>query len=107
ESGSLAAGEYAIICIDSSALTGLFPGLTPYTWTSGALSNGGETITLLDNMDNVLDQVTYDDVPPWPGFNDGTSGNGSSIVLCDPLSDNSLGTSWRASQDATGMMING
>ncbi len=37
----------------------------------GQLSNGGETITVLDGRGQLLQQVAYDDEPPWPLEADG------------------------------------
>lgn len=61
----------------------------------GSLDNGGETISLLmpvsSNEWTVLDQVTYDDVPPWPVLADGT---GPSLQLRDATRDNSRVGNW-------------
>lgn len=42
------------------------------------LSNGGETITLVDAMDQIIQSFTYDDRLPWPDVADG---EGRSLVL--------------------------
>jgi hypothetical protein len=61
----------------------------------GSLDNGGETISLLmpvsSNEWTVLDQVTYDDVAPWPVPADGT---GPSLQLRDATRDNSRVGNW-------------
>lgn len=71
-------------------------------WTSGALSNGGEMIQLRDALDNLVDEVIYDDVAPWPtGSNSGEAdGGGASLRLCDVNVDNSIGSNWQASNDS-------
>ena len=81
---SIAPGEYIVI-----ALNGTTYG-TPYQYTGG-LSNGGETLSLSDSGNNIIDTVTYDDVSPWPTDPDG---NCASLSLIDPNSDNSLPESW-------------
>ena len=65
----------------------------------GGLSGGGETITLLDVDGNVVDEVTYDDSNPWPTAPDG---DGFTLALRDPSLDNSLASSWAASQQLGG-----
>jgi spore coat protein CotH len=60
----------------------------------GQLSNGGERIALLDRTGRVVDEVTYDDAPPWPTAPDG---GGPSLELKDPALDNALAASWAAS----------
>lgn len=66
---------------------------------SGALSNGGETIALLDANGTVIDEVTYDDADPWVTEPDGS---GVSLALIDPTSDNSLAVSWAVSNQRNG-----
>ncbi|HBJ37281.1 MAG TPA: hypothetical protein DDZ51_21515 [Planctomycetaceae bacterium] len=66
---------------------------------SGQLSNGGETITLLDLDGNVIDLVSYQDRGAWPTAPDG---NGVSLALIDPNRDNSLAANWVASIQANG-----
>ena len=65
----------------------------------GGLSGGGETITLLDVDGNVVDEVTYDDSTPWPTAPDG---DGFTLALRDSSLDNSLASSWVASQQLGG-----
>jgi hypothetical protein len=91
---SIAANGYLIVSPNASQTNTTY-GLTPsavYTGTN--LSNGGETITLVDETDQVIDTVTYDDAPPWPLSPDG---DGPSLELKDPNLDNSLPSSWGAS----------
>ncbi|QDT02979.1 CotH protein [Rubripirellula lacrimiformis] len=66
---------------------------------SGGLSGGGETITLLDSVGNVIDLVTYDDAAPWPTEPDG---DGMSLSLVDPALDNSIAENWFASAESGG-----
>ncbi len=66
---------------------------------SGALSNSGETITLLNLAGAVIDVVTYDDSTPWPTSPDG---GGYSLSLLDPALDNSFVSSWAASEIVNG-----
>jgi hypothetical protein len=77
---------YAATYTNAEVLAGEYP---------GSLDNGGETISLLmpvsSNEWTVLDQVTYDDVAPWPVPADGT---GPSLQLRDATRDNSRVGNW-------------
>jgi hypothetical protein len=88
------ANGYLIVSPNSSQ-TNTSYGLTPaavYTGTN--LSNGGETITLVDETAQVIDTVTYDDIPPWPTSVDG---GGPSLELRSPELNNENANSWGAS----------
>jgi hypothetical protein len=68
----------------------------------GSLSNnGGELITLLNNIGGIVQSFTYDDSTPWPKQ---TDGDDFSLVLLNPadLPDHKLATSWRASSHPGG-----
>jgi len=66
---------------------------------SGKLSNKGEQLTLIDASGNVVDEVDYDDGGDWPAAADG-SGFSLELVAIDV--DNSLATSWQASDTLGG-----
>jgi len=103
----LAAGQYVTVCEDSVAMQIVF-GTAAHEWTSGALTNGGEDIILVDNFGATVDSVDYDNAGPWPVGPPSPDGDGPSIVLCDPSADNSLGSNWSVSLDsAVGQVING
>ena len=96
ESTTLAAGGYVVVARDPDAVRahyGLAPAavLGPY---AGSLSNNGETITLSNAEDSVIDSVAYADRYPWP---DEADGWGSSIELVDARLDNAMPTAWAAS----------
>jgi len=81
---------FLLVAKDSLAMLHTF-NVAAYQWTSGGLSNGGEDIELKDAYNNVLDYVDYDDSPPWDTVPDG---NGPSLTLCNPDSDNELPENW-------------
>lgn len=85
-------GAYSVIAVNAAAMQRTF-GVSALQWTSGALSNSGEAITLKDNFGFLIDSVMYDDVAPWDTLADGW---GHSLVLCDPNLDNNLGENWSA-----------
>ncbi len=82
--------NYLLVSINSAAMMGTF-GVDAYEWTGGALSNGGEKIELSDDLNNVIDSLTYDDQLPWDTLADG---QGPSLTLCNPDSDNSIAENW-------------
>ena len=69
---TIESGEYLVIAKDAAALesaegiTGVLGGF------SGSLSNGGETIHLLDHNDRIMDELIYDDEGDWPVAADGS-----------------------------------
>lgn len=95
---ALASAGFALIAFDS-AKAGRFFNRSFMQWTVGALSNGGELITLRNFSNAILDQITYVDAAPWPTQPDGT---GPSLEIIDPLTDNSVAANWRASTTNTG-----
>ena len=67
----------------------------------GRLDNGGETLRLIQpgavpEEDLIIDEVTYDDDPPWPIEADGF---GPSLQLIDAAQDNSRVANWAAVSD--------
>jgi hypothetical protein len=99
---TLAPGGLVLFAFDT-ALTRTFygSGLTFYPF-QGALSNGGEIITLRNFHQRVLDSVNYDDAAPWPTTPDGT---GPSLELIDATADNNIPQNWRASVTNTGKVV--
>jgi PKD repeat protein len=92
---TLATGEYLLIAGNSAAIQNTF-GKTSLQWTSGSLNNSGETITLKDNYGVTIDEVAYGNAAPWDPL---ANGNGPSLSLCDPNSNNSLAQNWKASTE--------
>lgn len=98
------AGGFVVIAVDSLALYRTLGYAGAYEWNSGALSNGGEDIVLLDSLDNEVDSVDYDDVRDWPDLADGA---GYSLELLDVNSDNREALNWAACNTSTGVVVNG
>ena len=62
----------------------------------GQLDNGGETLRLVrpgatPEEDTLIDEVRFDDDPPWPALADG---KGPSLQLIDPFQDNYRAGNW-------------
>ncbi|MCX6257770.1 MAG: lamin tail domain-containing protein [Bacteroidia bacterium] len=87
---AMAAGTYIVLAKYSSVVNSFFS-ITSTGWTLGNLDNNGAAITILNTTGDVVDAVTYSNVSPWPT---GPNGNGPSLILCDPASDNSLASNW-------------
>lgn len=62
----------------------------------GKLSNGGETLRILDAHDVVVDELSYGDGGQWPKAADG---QGPSLELIHPSLDNSHPRAWAAGPD--------
>ncbi len=92
---NLLAGQYVLVSLNSNAIMNTF-GKESLQWTSGALSNSGETITLRDIYNTTVDQVAYSTAAPWPTT---ANGQGPSLTLCDVSSNNTMGEFWKASSE--------
>ncbi len=91
----LAAGDYLLLCADSAAFMVLFPDApAPLGDLGFGFSGGGEVLRLFDTAGTLIDSVAYDDHWPWPEEPDG---DGPTLELIDPLSDNDIPASWSAS----------
>ena len=94
-STDVAPGEFVVVAVNSAAMQNVF-GVNSFQWTSGALVNGGEPIELTNSSGFTIDIVNFDDTSPWPTQPDG---NGPSLILCNPDSDNNAGANWTYSQN--------
>ena len=94
----IAPGEYVTIIqrFGIIAFVGEYePPALPIGEFTGRLDDGGETLRLVDAVGGLVDEVTYDDVAPWPTEPDN---GGVSLSLKDPSLDNSLASSWGPSR---------
>ena len=92
-------GGYLVVAADPDAIeanTQISGVLGPFT---GRLSNGGELLTLHNNNDRVMDEVEYNDRPPWPTAPDGS---GLSLSKILPLSISALATNWAKGPNLSG-----
>ena len=101
---SLDAGAYIMLVNDIDAFRSRYgsglDSLIAGEWGGGSLSNGGELVTLTDELGLVVFSFEYDDSEPWPVSPDE---NGTSLTLSDPFSgglSNSL--SWTVSSTVGG-----
>ncbi len=101
---SIAAGGYYVVAVNATAFNTVYGMSADAIWASGGLSNGGETILLLDANGATVDSVRYATGGVWPSS---PNGNGPSLVFCDVTLDNADGANWFASTTSTGVTING
>lgn len=94
----LAPGEYLVSAIDADAFLDQF-GMNVLEWTSGGLSNSGETIKLFDNNGAERTKVAFDDGGDWPAVCDG---EGPSLTFCDPSLANNDPANWSPSVEFAG-----
>jgi len=95
QGASIPPGGYVLVGHDPAtveAVYGISGVLGPFV--SGSLSNGGERVAIEDAGGIQVDEVTYDDHPPWPSQPDG---KGPSLELTSPDFDNDRPCSWEAS----------
>lgn len=100
---SLPPGERVLIAHNPDALTARYGDGLPVAGSyQGRLGNAGDRIILEDTeIELVLQDFSYLDLPPWPTAPDG---GGFSLVLRNPETspDHALSTNWRASRFAGG-----
>ncbi len=94
-------GQHFIVAKDSAIFRRFF-GISAFEWT-GVLNNGGETIKLYDNSDQLIDSVSYNNTVDWPD----AGGTGPSLVLCNPYADNNIPENWDASNTYVDTIANG
>ncbi len=90
-------GGYLVLAKDPVQFLSTY-GFSPDFGYSKNLSNGGESVQLIDNLDQVVDEVEYDDEGAWPITPDEL---GPSLERIDPTLDGNTPRNWRASTDAS------
>jgi hypothetical protein len=85
----------AVILASNTAAFQSRYGFAPFGQFTRHLSNSSESLVLSDAFGNVIDYVLYSDVSPWPN----ADGNGYYLKLKDLILDNSIASSWIASND--------
>ncbi len=89
--------SFLILTENDTLFTNVFPHVTSYIGNLDfGFSNGGERISLFDENKCLSDYVAYDDDMPWDTIPDG---NGPTLSLITPNSDNALYPSWESSSN--------
>lgn len=96
--------DFLVICESMYDFKNIFPDIDNCIGDFGGslgfgLSGSGEKIQLLNNLNHIIDEVSYDDTIPWPIEADG---QGYTLELIDSNTDNSVAENWRASQKVGG-----
>jgi hypothetical protein len=86
-------GEFIVLTNEMELFEALY-NFKAYDVYTKRLSNKGETVILANYYGNIIDSVSYSDTIPWPILADGS---GRSLELISPELDNSLYSSWKAS----------
>ncbi|MFH1213024.1 MAG: CotH kinase family protein [Candidatus Neomarinimicrobiota bacterium] len=87
--------SYLVLVENDSAFFACFPNVENYVGETGfGLSSSGEYLRLVDNWEQIVDSLTYDNNSPWPVEADGS---GVTLELFDAGSDNSKAENWRVS----------
>jgi len=99
---NLEAGERIVVARSPAVFASVYGAgikLAPSGYATANLSNGGERIALLGPNGETIQDLTYDDVAPWPTSPDGF---GPSLEIIDPLGDPANPANWRASATTGG-----
>ena len=97
-------GTYFVVAREAAAMKVTFGINNCPQWTRGLLYDLGAPLVLRDADGQVVDSVFYQSTAPWPSL---ANNLGSSLTLCDPSLDNSLGENWMASANQTAVNKNG
>lgn len=97
----LSSGEYIVLVrsTDLAAFSSNYPLVTIGGVYTGALDNGGETLTLSSPSTIPFLSITYNDAGGWPGAADGF---GFSLVIRNPQNDPNDPNNWRGSGEDGG-----
>ncbi len=95
--GTLGAGEVLVVVQEHEEFALQYPDVTNVNvndyWESFGLNNDNDAVRVFKPTDEIVDQVWYDDVLPWPPEADG---DGPSLQLTDIALDNNVPASWTA-----------
>lgn len=95
ENLKIESGEYLVLCKNYQMFSQFFPGVTNVIGDFGfGLSGGGELLRLFDANEQLVDQVEYNDIYPWPTEPDGT---GPTLELINPYVENDIASNWVSS----------
>ena len=96
ENGATVSGGESIFLSNKSESFLLRYGFNSFGEFSRNLSNDSEDLIIRDAYGNIIDEVKYKDVLPWP---EDADGNGAFLKLVSVDLDNSLASSWIAQND--------
>jgi hypothetical protein len=94
---TLAPGERLVVARNPAAFQSVYGSgirIAPDGYGTANLSNAGERIVLMGPLGEVLQDIVFDDVAPWPTAADG---GGPSLEIADALGDPADAANWRTS----------
>jgi hypothetical protein len=91
----LPAGGYLSVARNEGAVREAFDVLSVLGNYDGRLANGGERVTLVDELGQLVDSVFYDDTDPWPYAADG---RGRTLERVSAAVSSERAANWRASR---------
>lgn len=94
DNATIAAGQNLFLASNLATFQSKY-GMTAFGQFTRNLSNSSQRLVLADAFGNVIDEVEYHDQSPWPD----ADGNGKYLQLVDTSLDNSLASSWTATED--------
>jgi hypothetical protein len=97
---TIAAGGYIVVVYDSTVFMNYF-GIAGIQF-SGGLSNGGEDITLINDLGVTVDSVDYG----GSGWTTTSNTDGWSMELCNIAGDHNNAANWYPGSNATGVFYN-
>lgn len=90
---SIGANQLLVLASDSAGFINKF-GFNANGFFKGNLNNDGEVITLINPNCDIIDQVDFSSIEPWPLLNDTIE---NSIALLSTKLDNALPKNWKIS----------
>jgi hypothetical protein len=95
----VAPGEILVLVSDFEAFQERYPGVEVAGIYQGRLSNGGETIRLINMLGSEIISISYDDTGGWPVSADG---RGDSLSIVDELGRTNDPANWQGSPQRHG-----
>jgi hypothetical protein len=92
-------GEYLVVAADPVAVQAEFGLGGVFGPFAGDLSNGGETLRLLNRNERLIDELSYADNAPWPVTADGS---GATLAKLHSQQGSNLANNWRGSESILG-----
>ncbi len=97
---TLAPHAYLVVCRNIESFTQVYPEVSNYQGAMEfGLSSNGDCVRLFNDSGILVDEVCFTSESPWPNAPDG---DGPTLSLSNPDSNNSLANSWQASIQSIG-----
>lgn len=95
ENTTIKSNEYLVLCKDEEKFNEVHPDITNYIGEFDfGLSSSGDALRLFDNLEQLVDEVVFGAVSPWP---EKPNGSGPTLELRQYFYDNNVAESWKSS----------